>query len=121
MTKFDVTEEAAAPTYNQESLELNFLESMHKRERAGKDAAEPDMIVSPPHYTQGGVEVIDIIRDAVKGVEPFEAVALANCIKYLLRYKHKNGSQDLNKCRQYLDWLIEDVERQEAEAAADGK
>ena len=30
-----------------------------------------------------------------------------NVIKYLCRYKRKNGLEDLKKARQYLDFLIE--------------
>jgi hypothetical protein len=30
-------------------------------------------------------------------------------MKYLHRYKYKNGVEDLRKARQYLDWLIEDM------------
>lgn len=30
-----------------------------------------------------------------------------NVIKYLCRYKRKNGIEDLKKARQYLDFLIE--------------
>ena len=31
-----------------------------------------------------------------------------NVIKYILRYKHKDGLQDLQKARHYIDKLIED-------------
>ena len=30
-------------------------------------------------------------------------------MKYLHRYKYKNGIEDLRKARQYLDWLNEDM------------
>ena len=35
----------------------------------------------------------------------------ANIIKYVCRYKSKNGLQDLNKARHYLDILIEHEQR----------
>ena len=35
----------------------------------------------------------------------------ANIIKYICRYKSKNGIQDLNKARHYLDILIEYEQR----------
>ena len=35
----------------------------------------------------------------------------ANIIKYVCRYKSKNGIQDLNKARHYLDILIEHEQR----------
>lgn len=32
---------------------------------------------------------------------------VGNCIKYLCRYKGKNGKQDLEKARHYIDLLLE--------------
>jgi hypothetical protein len=39
--------------------------------------------------------------------EAFAGYLLGNCIKYLARYKDKNGTQDLEKCQHYLAKLIE--------------
>jgi hypothetical protein len=33
-----------------------------------------------------------------------------NIIKYVTRYKHKNGKADLLKAKEYLDKLLEQVE-----------
>lgn len=76
--------------------------------RGAEYHAEPprDAVNSPNHYTQGRFEVIDVIEDAVVGADPFEAVCQANIIKYTLRYRHKNGVEDLKKARWYLDKLI---------------
>lgn len=65
-----------------------------------------DAVNHPNHYTQGRFEVIDIIEDAVQGADPFEAVCLANVIKYTTRYRHKNGVEDLKKAQWYLAKLI---------------
>lgn len=65
---------------------------------------------SPEHYKQGGVEVIDIIRQATDGADGFEGLCLGNVIKYVMRYRHKNGVEDLRKAAVYLEWLIEEVE-----------
>lgn len=62
--------------------------------------------VNPQHYKQGRVEVIDIIEDAVEGADPFEAVCQANVLKYALRYRHKNGVEDLKKAVWYAEKLI---------------
>lgn len=35
----------------------------------------------------------------------------ANAIKYLCRWKNKNGIQDLEKAKHYIDLLIEDVKK----------
>ena len=65
-----------------------------------------DAVNSPNHYTQGKFETIEIIEDAVIGADPFEAVCQANILKYTLRYRFKNGVEDLKKARWYLDRLI---------------
>lgn len=39
--------------------------------------------------------------------EAFSGYLLGNCIKYLARYREKNGVQDLEKCKHYLAKLIE--------------
>lgn len=69
--------------------------------------------VNPEHYKQGRREAIDIMEDIVSdpafnGVEGF-LVAIA--VKYLLRHKHKNGVEDLNKAIWYIKRLIAYNER----------
>jgi hypothetical protein len=70
----------------------------------------PDMVNNPPHYNQGGIECIDAIKAACVGLDGFEGYLTANCLKYLWRWKHKNGIQDLQKARWYLDRLIKEYE-----------
>jgi hypothetical protein len=68
-----------------------------------------DNVNSPSHYTQGAIECIDAIKEAVKGLLGIEAVCTANIIKYVWRWKFKNGVEDLRKARWYLDRLIDEV------------
>ena len=75
---------------------------------AGKQPC--DMVNHPAHYTQGGIECIDAIKAAVTGLEGIEAVCTGNIIRYIWRWKFKNGLEDLKKCRWYIDKLIEEVE-----------
>lgn len=65
-----------------------------------------DSVQNPSHYNQGKVECIDAIESAVTGLDGMDAVYTGNIIKYMFRWKHKNGLEDLKKARQYLDWLI---------------
>lgn len=69
-----------------------------------------DMVNHPAHYTQGGIECIDAIKAAVTGLTGMEAVCTGNVIRYIWRWKFKNGLEDLKKCRWYIDKLIEEVE-----------
>jgi len=64
-----------------------------------------DMVDHPPHYNQRGIECIDAIEAATdKG---FEYYLQGNIMKYIWRYRYKNGLEDLKKAKWYLDKLIE--------------
>lgn len=66
-----------------------------------------DYVNHPAHYqTRSGLEVIDIINAATEDLVGIEAVCVGNAIKYLCRWKKKNGVEDLKKARWYLDRLI---------------
>lgn len=67
-----------------------------------------DNVNSPSHYTDGKIEVIDIIED--RRLDFLEG----NVLKYLLRYKHKNGKEDLLKAQWYLNRLIDRQENLKA-------
>lgn len=69
-----------------------------------------DNVNHPSHYTQGRVEVIDVIEDATKGAGGFEGYCLGNVVKYVMRYRGKNGVEDLRKARWYLNRLIDLLE-----------
>lgn len=65
-----------------------------------------DMVSHPPHYTAGGIECIDALEAATQGLAGIEAIDTANAIKYLWRWKHKNGEEDLKKAIWYITHLI---------------
>lgn len=60
-----------------------------------------DQVQHPEHYTKG-IECWDYIVS--QGLGFLEG----NVIKYVTRYRHKNGLQDLLKARQYLERLIKE-------------
>ena len=66
-----------------------------------------DNVNHPTHYN-GKFECIDIIEDITKDLVGIEAVCTANAIKYIWRWKHKNGIEDLRKAVWYLNKLIGD-------------
>lgn len=72
-----------------------------------------DSVNHPAHYTQGGIECIDAIEAAVSELSGIEAVCTGNAIKYLWRWKQKNGVEDLKKARWYINRLIKRGERNE--------
>lgn len=65
-----------------------------------------NLVNHPSHYTQGGVECIDALESATADLIGIEAVCTANAIKYLWRWKHKNGVEDLQKAMWYIQRLI---------------
>jgi hypothetical protein len=76
------------------------------------DARKPsDPVNHPKHYTKGDVECIDALAAATIDLTGMEAVCTANAIKYLWRWKHKNGVEDLNKARFYIDKLINELQK----------
>ena len=66
---------------------------------------------SPSHYCKGGMECIEAIRATCEGLDGVEAYYVGNVLKYIWRFKGKNGVEDLRKARHYLDWLIEQEEK----------
>jgi hypothetical protein len=66
-----------------------------------------DNVNHPNHYTSGGIECIDALESATVNLSGIEAVCTANAIKYLWRWKQKNGVEDLRKAKWYIDKLIE--------------
>jgi hypothetical protein len=60
-----------------------------------------DNVNHPSHYNAGSMEVIEAI----------DGLGLCFCggnvLKYVARYKHKNGIEDLKKAAWYLNHLIE--------------
>lgn len=75
-----------------------------------------DMVNHPPHYiSETGMEVIDVIEAFTFDLKGTEAVCTANALKYICRWKHKNGVQDLEKAQWYIQHLIDHVKNIEKE------
>ncbi len=64
---------------------------------------------APPHYNKAGIETIDAIRAMTDN--GFEYYLQGNIMKYLWRYRYKNGVEDLKKAQWYLTELIDVVEK----------
>ena len=64
-----------------------------------------DNVNKPPHYNQSGIECIDAIQAATG--DGYEYYLQGNILKYLWRYRYKNGIEDLRKAQWYLNKLIE--------------
>lgn len=67
----------------------------------------------PSHYAQGGISVWDVIKAYTDGLNGVDAFNAGNAIKYILRWHHKNGVEDLEKAKVYIDELIKSFEAKE--------
>lgn len=70
-----------------------------------------DMVNHPKHYkAKNGMEVIDVIEAFTANLSGYEATHTGNVIKYICRWKEKNGLEDLKKAQWYLNRLIKNIE-----------
>lgn len=63
--------------------------------------------VNHPNHYQGKIEVIDYIEEYSKNYPKALIFNFGNVIKYVSRAPRKNGKEDLEKARWYLDRMIE--------------
>lgn len=76
-----------------------------------------DMVNHPPHYiSETGLEVIDVIEAFTFNLKGIEATDTGNVIKYICRWKEKNGIEDLKKAQWYINHLIKHLEKLEGES-----
>ena len=61
---------------------------------------------SNPHYKQGNIQPIDLIKD-MGDLKPF---CLGNAIKYIVRSRHKGSEKrDIEKAIDYLKMVLEEL------------
>ena len=71
------------------------------------------MVSHPNHYqSKNGLEVIDVVEAFTDGLNGIEATDTGNVLKYMCRWKTKNGLQDLKKAMWYLTHLINKIEKE---------
>jgi hypothetical protein len=87
------------------------MKVMREKEQAGKEAYSGnvlDMVNSPPHYNQSGIECIVAIQAALG--PNFKYYLQGNIMKYLWRFDYKSKPiEDLDKADWYLERLREEV------------
>ena len=66
-----------------------------------------DTVNHPSHYNYGDIEVIDYCDQVCKQYPPELAPYVFNAIKYLSRATHKNGSEDIDKAKYYVQRLFD--------------
>lgn len=88
--------------------EEEYLTRVAENRKKGAIKMENDVVNNPKHYTSGKYEVIDILQDQLTP-EQFKGFLKGNIFKYVARSELKNGKEDLEKARWYLNKLIENT------------
>lgn len=73
-----------------------------------------DNVNHPAHYSFGHIEVIDAIEAWKCGFHD------GNVIKYVARFRHKNGIEDLKKAQWYLNRLVQRLEQGNENVRSEG-
>mgnify|MGYP003660628870 CR=1 FL=1 len=85
---------------------MKYMAEKEKQAMAQSDNKQMgDMVNSPIHYNKAGIETIDALEAML--VNGFDYYLQGNIVKYLWRYRYKNGVEDLKKAQWYLNKLIE--------------
>lgn len=105
-------EDAKAQAYSK-FCNYNFVTNAMEEEKTVQTETikcHNDPVNHPKHYAGAkGIEVIDVIENFTSDLNGIEATDTGNIIKYILRWKHKNGVEDLEKAQWYLNHLINKV------------
>lgn len=71
------------------------------------------MVSHPDHYKAGKFEIIDVREEVCKDLSGVEAICTDNALRYICRWKKKNGVQDVKKAIWYLQHLVDHLENKE--------
>lgn len=74
-----------------------------------KETSKVDVVNNPNHYADTKYECREVSAEIFKDLKGIEAIDSFNVFKYIWRWHKKNGLQDLLKCKNYLEHLIERV------------
>ena len=90
----------------------DMMRRMTESQGAGQPAITADMVNHPPHYTQGGMETIDIM-EAKSTPEEFKGHLKLTALKYLTRAGHKESElQDAKKTQWYVNRWVKTLEKE---------
>lgn len=71
-----------------------------------------DSVTEPPHYKNLAIDTLELMSVNFSD-EAYMGFLEGNVLKYVMRYKMKNGVQDLRKAQYYLELLINRQEMRE--------
>lgn len=99
------------------SIRFPMTKDISGKSRKVTTSETEDVVNHPSHYqSQSGLETIQVIDAFTADLVGTEAVCTGNVLKYICRWKHKNGLQDLEKAKWYLEHLINHIKNNEKES-----
>lgn len=96
---------------NEEFLLDEKYNEINKQSNDVQQRKRNDTVNHPSHYNYGDIEVIDFIEQVTKHYNPNVAYHIGNAIKYLARSPHKNGKEDVEKAKWYIERAYENWEQ----------
>lgn len=100
---------------NEESRKPDLIDALMLGAKMMEEFKEKNDPTHPNHYIQNGLSVWDVIKAYTEDLTGVDAFNAGNAIKYILRWHHKNGIEDLKKAKVYIDELIKSFEEKESE------
>ena len=89
-----------------EIREAVIIGSTNNRIAINENGLSDSRVNHPSHYNKTKYECLDVVKELIKDMSGVEGALFFNVFKYLWRYPHKNGIEDLKKCEFYLKDLI---------------
>lgn len=78
------------------------------------DETATNNVSHPNHYqSSNGIECKDALAAATEGLSGYECGWTWNAIKYLWRWKRKNGDEDLRKAIQCIQFILDEHLKEE--------
>lgn len=112
---YDMCSDQSCIAYGTECLGKDkchlYVENAFETNKEPELSSKNNPIEHPNHYCQGGIECIKAI-EASMSPEGFQDYCKGNVMKYIWRWREKNGLEDLKKAQVYLGWMIESKEKQ---------
>lgn len=112
--KGDIGRQAARVVFNPEltpMLDKDVEDALQKIFRTKFPACAHDQVKHPSRYNQGGIEFWDVEK-AFFGIDSHVDHLVQSALEYGVRFRRKNGAQDLRKAANLLERAADLMERQ---------